>query len=330
MARRLRPDELLQRYRRANAEKRRFHGLRHLTLEMLAKIRYMNQVAVSMRTGLLDREAAAQEMELTERQLGELVKQGVMAGVESRPARAAPCNPRPQFRTASVGDIRPGLAVPRTRSPVATRRNARGGSLPVRALHARTLVAAHDRRRCTDVLRSGTLKLDDVAPAAAEILRDLEAHNGSGLLESLQEETPEGLLEMLRVPGLGPARIRLIHDGLHVETLQELEAAARDGRIAALPRFGDKTAEKILTASADLRTAVPSALAACARGRGPPGCARAAHPDVLQVEIAGSIRRGTRSCRHRPRRAACAWLAIARGRGDRRNPRRCGRSLLAR
>jgi hypothetical protein len=84
LARRLRPDELLQRYRRANSEKRRFHGLRHLTLEMLAKIRYMNQVAVSMRTGMLDREAAAQEMELTERQLAELVKQArVLAGVES-------------------------------------------------------------------------------------------------------------------------------------------------------------------------------------------------------------------------------------------------------
>jgi hypothetical protein len=83
LARRLRPDELLQRYRRANAEKRRFHGLRHLTLELLAKIRYMNQVAVSMRTGLLDREAAAQEMELTERQMAELVLQArMLAGVE--------------------------------------------------------------------------------------------------------------------------------------------------------------------------------------------------------------------------------------------------------
>jgi hypothetical protein len=83
LARRLRPDELLQRYRRANAEKRRFHGLRHLTLELLAKIRYLNQVAVSMRTGLLDREAAAQEMELTERQMSELVLQArMLAGVE--------------------------------------------------------------------------------------------------------------------------------------------------------------------------------------------------------------------------------------------------------
>jgi hypothetical protein len=84
LARRLRPDELLQRYRRANAEKRRFHGLRQLTLELLSKVRYLNQVAVSMRAGLLDVDAAQQELELTERQMVELVKQAkVLAGIES-------------------------------------------------------------------------------------------------------------------------------------------------------------------------------------------------------------------------------------------------------
>jgi hypothetical protein len=83
LASRLRPDELMQRYRRANAEKRRFHGLRRLTMEVLSKIRYLNQVAVSMRNGLLDRDAAAQEMLLTEQQLVELVKQArMLAGVE--------------------------------------------------------------------------------------------------------------------------------------------------------------------------------------------------------------------------------------------------------
>lgn len=83
LAERLRPDELIQRYRRANAEKRRFHGLRRLTMELLSKIRYLNQVALSMRSGLLDRDAAAHEMQLTEQQLIELVKQArVMAGVE--------------------------------------------------------------------------------------------------------------------------------------------------------------------------------------------------------------------------------------------------------
>jgi len=83
LAERLRPDELIQRYRRANAEKRRFHGLRRLTMELLSKIRYLNQVALSMRSGLLDQDAANHEMQLTEQQLLELVKQArVMAGVE--------------------------------------------------------------------------------------------------------------------------------------------------------------------------------------------------------------------------------------------------------
>ncbi len=84
LARRLRPDELQQRFRRANAEKRRYHGLRQLTNEILEKIRYLNQVGVSMRSGLLDGDAASQELELTERQLVELVRQAKrLAGVES-------------------------------------------------------------------------------------------------------------------------------------------------------------------------------------------------------------------------------------------------------
>ncbi len=83
LSQRLRADELVQRYRRANAEKRRFHGLRRLTTEVLSKIRYLNQVAVSMRSGLLDRDAAAQEMLLTEQQLIELVRQArLLAGIE--------------------------------------------------------------------------------------------------------------------------------------------------------------------------------------------------------------------------------------------------------
>lgn len=84
LVRALQPEELAQRYRRANAEKRRYHGLRQITLEVLAKVRYMNQVGVSMRTGLLDAEAAHQEMELTEAQMLELVVQMKhLAGVEN-------------------------------------------------------------------------------------------------------------------------------------------------------------------------------------------------------------------------------------------------------
>lgn len=73
LAKRLSPQELVKRHRRALAEKRRFLGLRKHTDEILAKIRYLNQVAVSMRAGLLDVEGAAQEIDLTEKQLHALI-----------------------------------------------------------------------------------------------------------------------------------------------------------------------------------------------------------------------------------------------------------------
>ncbi len=133
---------------------------------------------------------------------------------------------------------------------------------------------------------------DAVAPEALQVVRELLETNSANLLEVLQEETPEGLMEMLRVPGLGPARIRLIHDGLHIETLQELENAASDGRLAALPRFGAKTAERIVFGIASLKESgaqvlYEHGLAEARRLRE----LVAMQPSVLDVAVAGSIRR---------------------------------------
>ena len=84
LAKRLSPAELILRYRRALAEKRRFIGLRKVTEEVLSKIRYLNQVAISMRAGLLDMDGAAQEIDLTEKQLHELIDRlKSYAGVET-------------------------------------------------------------------------------------------------------------------------------------------------------------------------------------------------------------------------------------------------------
>lgn len=84
LAQRLTPPELTLRYRRAIVEKRRYFELRRATEELLAKIRYLNQVSVSMRAGLLDEEGAAQELELTEKQMHDLVDRlRFAAGVES-------------------------------------------------------------------------------------------------------------------------------------------------------------------------------------------------------------------------------------------------------
>ena len=75
MAERLRPEDLARRYQRALAEKRRYHALRRATEEMLSRIRYLNQVTISMRAGLLDADGAAHEIALVEDQLHEIVGQ---------------------------------------------------------------------------------------------------------------------------------------------------------------------------------------------------------------------------------------------------------------
>lgn len=158
---------------------------------------------------------------------------------------------------------------------------------------ARTVATLHDADLAGALQRELSVP-EAVAPEALAVLRDLADSNSSALLEQLQEETPEGLMEMLRVPGLGPARIRSIHEHLDVDTLLELEQAASDGRLAALPKFGTKTAEKVLKGIADLRATGAHVLWQHARAEAERVReAMRVHPDVLQIEIAGSIRRCT-------------------------------------
>src|SRR2546427_3754683 len=82
----------------------------------------------------------------------------------------------------------------------------------------------------------------------------------SSALDELREQVSPGLAEMLRIPGLGAAKVRRIHETLAIESLAELEAAAADGRLAALPRFGFKTAESVRRGIASLRRATGSRL----------------------------------------------------------------------
>src|SRR5205807_66321 len=52
--------------------------------------------------------------------------------------------------------------------------------------------------------------------------------------EELRAATPPGLVLMLDIPGLGPKKIKAIHDELGVETVEQLEAACKEGKVAKL------------------------------------------------------------------------------------------------
>jgi len=100
----------------------------------------------------------------------------------------------------------------------------------------------------------GTLnELHGIGPAIQGVVRDLVTAGRSTTLDELREQVPPGLVEMLRISGLGVAKVRQIHERLHVESVPELEAAARDGRLAQLPGFGARTAENVLRGIARLR-----------------------------------------------------------------------------
>ena len=126
----------------------------------------------------------------------------------------------------------------------------------------------------------------------AEARRELAATGRSTTLDELREQIPPGLVEMLGISGLGVAKVREIHERLHIDTLAELEDAAADGRLAALPRFGRKTAENVRKGIAALRQASALRLLHHALDEAQ-GIAQAlaALQGVRRVEIAGSVRR---------------------------------------
>jgi DNA polymerase (family X) len=92
-----------------------------------------------------------------------------------------------------------------------------------------------------------------VGPATLSIVAELVHSGRASMLEELREQIPPGLVEMLEISGLGVAKIRQIHEVLGIDSLPELEAAAHDGRLAKLPRFGQRTSENILKGIAFLR-----------------------------------------------------------------------------
>ncbi len=64
--------------------------------------------------------------------------------------------------------------------------------------------------------------------------------------EELRNSIPEGLLEMLKVPGLGPRKVQALHEMLEISSLAELEYACRENRLTNLKGFGEKTQSNIL------------------------------------------------------------------------------------
>jgi DNA polymerase (family X) len=144
-------------------------------------------------------------------------------------------------------------------------------------------------------------RVEELAGVGRTIAEKIDALLETGSIPSadkLKARIPSGLVEITRMPGLGPKRARLLHDELGVASLDDLREAAEQGRLKDVPGFGKKAEENVLAAleaGADGRPKQRLILShALGIGDELVGALRD-HPSAIRVELAGSARRMTDS-----------------------------------
>jgi len=96
------------------------------------------------------------------------------------------------------------------------------------------------------VANGALLSTPGIGKAVGAIIKELVETGRSRYLDELRKQYPPGIFDLLRVPGFGLTKIGLVHEKLGIGSLDELEAAAREGRLAKLRGFGPKTQTKII------------------------------------------------------------------------------------
>lgn len=144
------------------------------------------------------------------------------------------------------------------------------------------------------VVQSGEkIAVDGIGTALAAEIVEIVNTGTSAQLEELMERTPNGLLDVMSIRGLGAKKVQTLWKELGVESLDDLEARGNAGEIATLKGFGKKTQENVLAGVAELKanmgkmrlnqaTVLSEELLPLLRGLA----------GVSRAEIAGRLRRG--------------------------------------
>jgi DNA polymerase (family 10) len=144
-----------------------------------------------------------------------------------------------------------------------------------------------------DIVAAGTLgDIPGIGTTLQEKITTLVTTGRLPYYDDLRQKIPAGMLQMLRIPGMGPKKVKAVHDELGIDDLEKLKAACARGEVAVLKGFGAKTQQKILEGIAFIAQvsdrvridqALPLALAIMERLRKFPG--------VKRMEMCGSLRR---------------------------------------
>lgn len=135
-------------------------------------------------------------------------------------------------------------------------------------------------------------ELPGIGEDLAGKIREIVATGSLRQLRQARRRVPAGLVELLKLPGLGPKRVLALHRKLRVRTLADLARAARAGRVRAIPGFGEKTETAVLRAI-ESRSAAPRRFKLAEAAPYADGLAAYLRevPGVKQVVVAGSFRR---------------------------------------
>lgn len=136
-------------------------------------------------------------------------------------------------------------------------------------------------------------KLATIGKDLAAKIEEILTTGHAKALDKLHKEIPASLEALLKIPGLGPKRVKVLYHDLHIKTLQQLQSAASRGRLRALPGFGAKTEQRILDSIAAHRSTARRFLYRTAQRYAQPLVAYLQSiSGVNDVVVAGSYRRG--------------------------------------
>ena len=135
-------------------------------------------------------------------------------------------------------------------------------------------------------------KIPGIGKAIAAKIKELAATGKLKYVEELRSEFPAAILELFSISGLGAKKIKALYEQLHISSIEQLREACESGKVAQLPGFGETTQTKICDAIE--RRAKHSGYFQFGQVAADTESLRrdlAAHPETLQVEVAGSYRR---------------------------------------
>lgn len=162
-----------------------------------------------------------------------------------------------------------------------------------RAYHAASRTIGALTTDLTELVKSDSLKgIKGIGEGLAQKIVELVTTGKLKFYEDLKSSLPPGLLGMLRIPGLGPKRIKILYEKLNIKTVDQLKEAAEKHKLGLLDGFGEKTEDNILRGidmlgkhadkhlSSDARAAADTLLGMIRDVNG-----------VIRCDVAGSLRR---------------------------------------